>query len=187
MKIRAFLAVQTSPAVQAGAGGLIDNLAQRTDGVKWVAPEDLHITLKFFGDIPVEETHAISRAVSQAVEQFKSFEILVAGAGAFPDIGRPRTVWLGVTEGREQFISLASAIDERLADAGYPPERRQFHPHVTIGRVRGRQSDGTLADLLAELEQAYIGPSYVEELVLFSSTLERAGPIYSRVATIELP
>lgn len=186
MNIRAFLAVTISPAVQAGAASLIDKLAKRTSGVKWVAPENLHITIKFFGDIRVEATHAISRAASQVASQLDPFEIVVSGAGAFPDMNRARTVWLGVSQGREPFIELAQAIDEPLAELGYPPERRQFHPHLTIGRVRGRQTDGTLASLLEELHECHIGVSYVEEIVLLSSTLDRSGPTYSRLATIEL-
>jgi len=160
-------------------------LAEKTSGVRWVDPDNLHITLKFFGDIPVEATHEISKATQAAVADREPFEILVSGAGAFPDLERARTVWLGVTTGVSHFIDLATQIEDNMHDLGYPPERRRFHPHLTIGRVRGKQADGQLAELLGELEECFIGPSVVDEIVVFSSSLERGGPVYSRIATIE--
>jgi 2'-5' RNA ligase len=160
-------------------------LAERTSGVKWVEPENLHITLKFFSDIRVEETHEISRAVQKTIDEFDPFEIIMGGAGAFPNIEKPRAIWLGVTEGESQFREFFERLDDRLADLRYPPERRRFQPHLTIGRVRAKQEDGELTRLLAELDECYIGPSYIDEVVLFNSELERGEPVYTRIASLE--
>jgi 2'-5' RNA ligase len=185
LKLRAFLAVPVSGEVKSNAARLISKLAEKTSGVRWVEPENLHITLKFFGDIPVEATHEISKATQSAVAGIEPFEILVSGAGAFPDIERARTVWLGVAAGETQFVELATQIEEQMHELGYPPERRRFHPHLTLGRVRGKQVDGQLTKLLRELDECFIGPSLVDEIALLSSSLERSGPVYSRLATIE--
>lgn len=186
VRIRAFLAVEASPEVRREAARLTSRLAHVAKSVKWVEAENMHLTLKFFSEIAPEAVPTITRAVQHVALQCPLFEMEVHGAGAFPKIERPRTLWAGVREGAERLVELAGAIDEALEPLGYPRESRRFHAHLTMGRVRGRQQGGILAEELRSLSDHPLGRTMVSELVFFSSELQKSGPVYTRMATIRL-
>ncbi len=184
-KIRAFIACEMPEEIQAAAARLISKLLPLTDSVKWVEPANVHLTLAFLGEVSQNDAFEISRAAASACSQHQPFAIEVAGAGAFPATERPRTLWVGVSQGAEQLELLQVDIAAALADIGYPPERRRFHGHLTLGRVRGR-IDGRLPAAIQELSAESLGLASVDEAVLFSSQLSRQGPSYSRQATFPL-
>ena len=135
--IRTFIAVELSPRVLQRAGDLIARLSAAEAKINWVRPEQMHLTLKFLGDVPDTETPDICRVVSQVAAQFEPFEIICRGAGAFPNRERPRTLWIGIQDGAEELKALQAALDEALKkELGYAKEPRGFHPHLTIGRVK---------------------------------------------------
>lgn len=178
-KIRTFVAVELSPAVVAQAVRLAELLRLAEADVKWVESPNMHLTLKFLGDVREEDTADVCRVVTKAAAEFEPFDIAVGGAGAFPNARRPRTLWIGVTQGGKELISLQTAIERVLAKRGFPKEHRAFHPHLTIGRVR----DGSPA--MVELGQAIqdhadfaAGTSTVREVVVFASYLSSTGSTY---------
>lgn len=185
--LRSFLAVDLSPDVRGLCKSITKRLAKITDEVKWVANDQLHLTLKFFGNVRQDDLAAICKAVGGAAIEFEPFDFFCGGVGAFPRVDRPRTIWLGVREGIEELRKLHAAIDDGLADIGYPRENRQYTPHITLGRVEDNARD--LAPLIAELEKlagADGGVSDVSELTLYSSTLTRQGPSHSVIAHLPL-
>ena len=182
-KIRTFVAVETSPAVRGRAAELIDELRGAGAEVKWVEPQNLHVTLKFLGDVESGAIHQVCQAVEQAVADAAPFEFEVRGAGAFPDTRRPRTVWLGIGQGGHQIIALNERIEPPLKKLGFPKEARRFQPHLTIGRIRrGGPGVAELGKLIAEHEDLEIGRTHVGEAIVFSSQLGRSGPTYEALA-----
>jgi 2'-5' RNA ligase len=186
MKIRAFLAVESSSELRARTTILIRELASCPAAVKWVQPENLHLTLKFFGDVKERDVAEISSAAAQAVATLPSFNIECDRLGAFPNDGRPRTVWIGVRRGEEEMVALHDAIDNTLAKLGFARERRRFHPHITVGRVRGGTGLEQLGELIRQRAEYPLASLHVSEVVLMSSELRPAGPVYTALGRSRL-
>jgi 2'-5' RNA ligase len=178
-KLRTFLAVETSRQVRARAGELMAALQKAAAAVKWVTEENLHITLNFLGDVPAQNLPEVFAAVGQAAKRFAPFELEIRGAGAFPHLRRPQVIWLGAGEGQAAMVALQAQLAEALAALGFPKEDREYHPHLTLGRVRrfGREL-APLAQLLEQYAQFQAGRFRVSEVVVFSSRLTSQGPIY---------
>ena len=177
--IRTFVAVEINASVRARADAMMRQLAAVAAGIKWVEAHNLHFSLKFLGDVPLVETPKICKAVEAAAATIEPFELDVQGAGAFPHSGQPRTLWLGAGAGGEQLVALAEAIEAALKKLGYPPEGRPFQPHLTIGRVRqGDRVPAEFGKLIQEQAEKSFGQTTVDEVVVFSSRLDRAGPTY---------
>ena len=184
--LRTFVAVAVSDEVKRYAESLKDELMACLTGIHWTRRENLHLTLKFLGDVPETELAGVCRAVRAAVAEQDPLEIECAGLGAFPDKERPRTLWVGIRQGEEPFRMLQEQIDDRLTRYGFPPERRRFHGHLTIGRISRR--DGLTADQLEQVrgiierEQASEGIFMnVEQVITFSSFLESEGRVYQPI------
>jgi 2'-5' RNA ligase len=185
--VRTFVAVEIPPEVKNRASQLIGRLQAAPAKVKWVDPRHMHWTLKFLGDVDMLEIPDVCQAVARAVEPLAPFDVEAQGAGAFPDIRRPRTLWVGTGTGSEQMIELHDAIEAELAKLGYRAENRRFRPHLTIGRVRnspeGIEELGRLVQENADFES---GLSTVYEVVVFSSELGRDGPTHEPLSHAEL-
>jgi 2'-5' RNA ligase len=177
--VRTFVAVEIPGEVKSRAAQLIERLRVAQANVKWVAPEHMHWTLKFLGDVDMLEIPEVCRAVKRAAEPLRPFDVEARGAGAFPDLQNPRTIWVGVGEGGEAMIELHDALARELGQLGYREENRRFRPHLTIGRVRqspvGIDELGRLIEENAGFES---GMSTVYEVTVFASQLGREGPTY---------
>src|SRR6185436_14027923 len=112
--IRTFIAVEMSPRLLGRAGDLIDKLRVAAAEVNWVHPQQMHLTLKFLGDVRDTETPDICRVVNQVAASFEPFEITCRGAGAFPSLEQPRTLWIGIEDGADELMALAAAIEDAL-------------------------------------------------------------------------
>ena len=134
--LRTFIAAEISPEIRTSALRLIERLRTAPVKVTWTKPENLHYTIKFLGDVPAEKTADVCRAVQVAVGPFTPFEIVAAGAGAFPSHSHPRTIWLGMGEGAEPLELVYQAVERVLEPLGFPREHRKFTAHLTLGRVR---------------------------------------------------
>ena len=178
--IRTFVAVEVSHEVRDRTAELMESL--RASGVKvsWTKPHNLHLTLKFLGDTPEERLAEVGQAVAAAAAEMPALSLRLTGAGVFPDARRPQTLWVGVTEGREEICRLAAAIDEALHRRRFPKEKRPFQAHLTIGRVRGAApvERAELGRLLADQHDFDCGLTSVREVLIMSSQLSPAGPLY---------
>jgi 2'-5' RNA ligase len=207
---RTFIAVEITKPIRARAQELIDSLDGTLADVKWVETHNMHLTLKFLGEVHEREIFEVCQAVGRGAAEVEPFELEVCGAGAFPNATRPRTVWLGAKEGTEPMILLHDRIEAKLAELGYREEHRRFQVHLTIGRVRGGENGkrgpspygrraiaatesrseedgivelGELLQLQADFEA---GQMMVENVAVFSSTLTSDGPIYEKLGTLPL-
>lgn len=186
-RFRTFIAVEIHPDVRRAAADLAGQLSASRAGVKWVDADHMHLTLKFLGDVDVRDVAEVCRAVQAAAAGEAPFDFTVAGAGAFPTLDRPRTVWLGVTEGADRLIALQEQIDRALAKIGYPVETRAFRPHLTIGRVKHPSRElAELTALLRERADREAGPTHVDHVTVFSSDLAPEGPTYHVLAEAPL-
>jgi 2'-5' RNA ligase len=183
--LRLFVAVELPTSVRRALGELVRDLARCGADVKWVEEENFHITLKFLGEVDPARLPEVQAALVRATRGAKPFSFEAAGTGAFPSPARPRVLWVGVGRGAEELGSLAARVDGELARVGFAPEARAFSPHLTIGRVRSPRG---MSDLVDAMERACFPARevLVEEIVLFRSTLGRAGPVYTPVARYRL-
>jgi 2'-5' RNA ligase len=185
--VRTFVAVEIPLEVKEHARRLIEQLRNAPAKVKWVGPEAMHWTLKFLGDVDIVETPKICQAVARAVEPLAPFDVEARGAGAFPDLRRPRTVWIGMGQGTDAMVQMHDRIESELSQLGYRPEGRRFRPHLTIGRVRNSpQGIDELGRLIQQHADFETGLSTVYEVVVFSSELGPNGPTHEPLGHAEL-
>ncbi len=186
-KLRTFIAVEAPEPMRARAAALIRQLSDTEANVKWVAPPNLHWTMKFLGEVEDRDVPRICEAMAEGVGGIAPFDARACRVDAFPSADRPRTVWLGVEEGSEPFVGLHDALEGPLHKLGFRGEHRRFQPHMTLGRVRrSPRGIGQLGRKIAELASYDAGSMRVQEIVLFSSLLDRQGPAYHLLGRAEL-
>ncbi len=183
--IRAFIAVGIEPDMAQKISEAQSQLKQSLTGVRWVGIENLHLTLKFLGAIEENKIIPIMGALKEALRSIPRFSIIGRGIGVFPDMRRARVLWVGL-EG-ETLGSLAMAVEMALEPIGFEREKRDFSPHLTIGRWRS--FDGQSGRLKQEIERwknYSFGESRVEGAVFFQSILKPQGADYSPLGVIPL-
>jgi 2'-5' RNA ligase len=190
--IRCFVAVELDEAARGELSRVLGQLKRSDADVKWVSPNNLHLTLKFLGDVPADDMTRVIAALGQAVAgdtavpAAGAFEFELAGLGAFPSMSNPRVIWVGIDRGRDALASLASRVEAALGPLGFPAEGRGFSPHLTLGRCRSPRNQAELKAAMAALRD-YGGPRVrVERVTLFSSDLRPAGPVYTPLAALPL-
>ncbi|MBN79703.1 MAG: RNA 2',3'-cyclic phosphodiesterase [Planctomycetaceae bacterium] len=185
-KIRTFVAIATSSTIQKRATSLIERLRCSDANVNWVKPDNLHLTLKFVGDVPNTEVSHVCRAVGNAVGACGPFSVSYEGIGAFPNRERPKVIWIGVGQGSDRLVQLHAAVDNSLSELGFLPERRPYQPHLTVGRLRRPVPGPQLCELMEEYEDFSAGTVEVSELLVMASFLGRGGPTYDVMARFRL-
>jgi 2'-5' RNA ligase len=185
--MRTFIAVDLSPHVRSRVASFRDDLAEAVTGVKWVEPENLHVTLLFLGEVDDREVLAVCRRVSDVAAKHTSFAISVERFGCFPTPRRPRVLWVGIDEGADRLVGLHDEIETALAEqGGYRREERAYTPHITLGRVSGAGPGEALAPLLLKHAGWDGGSMPVTELHVLSSTLTHDGPEYAVLSRAKL-
>ena len=181
--IRAFLALDPPEEILREIGRVQERLKRLIHGdVRWVRPESIHLTLKFFGDIRDGEVETISTVAGRAAADVGPFELAIGGAGVFPDMKRPRVIWLGMNGDTERLTIFQNGLERALREIGFPGEERPFRPHLTLGRIRSPKGLGGLAEALKQAEKDADARFTVSGLCLFKSELTPQGAIYTRLA-----
>lgn len=153
--------------------------------MKLVEPENIHLTVKFLGDIEDSQVDEISRVIEGI--SFEPFEFKVEGVGVFPNLRRPTTIWAGITEGVGELVEVVGRVNEGLFRLGFEKDRRRFQPHLTIARIRGGENRDRLVEELVHLEDYEFGIVRVDRVSLKKSVLTRCGPIYSTLTESKPP
>ena len=186
--VRAFVAIRMSSRVEDQIAGAIDELARSSEGVKWVRRENLHVTLKFLGAaVKPRKLEPLAGALHDVANSTTEFDTLARGVGGFPNLDRPRVVWVGL-HGVEPgtLAALASRVEGAAAQCGFERERKRWTGHLTIGRVRDdRHLDGLRAAAGA-LRDREFGTSKIESLTLYRSHLGGEASRYEPLATFLL-
>ncbi len=184
--MRIFVAAPLAPALRDAIVGMRSRLNSAGSALRWVAPENLHFTLKFLGEVGEAGARRVADAARRVAEGRTRFEIVVAGLGAFPSARRPQVVWVGVGEGADHLIALARDLDRALHRLRFPPEQRPFQPHLTVARVRRAGPVPDLSGPVHDFERTVLGAQTVDALLVMESTLHPTGATYHPVETIRL-
>ncbi len=142
--------------------------------VRWARPEQMHLTLKFLGDVGGGQVEQVRAVVGQALAGLESFELRAERCGCFPPRGKARVVWCGVADSSGVLLSCARRLDEELATVGFAREERAYSPHLTLGRVREDSSNGKLRSAVEQVGVVSVVQG-VEKVVLMSSELRPKG------------
>ena len=184
--MRAFIAIELSPEIKDSLDQVQSHLKYSGANVKWVSPGDIHLTLKFIGDITEEICEKIRLALNKIGSSFKPFEIGIKGVGAFPNVNYPRVIWVGLDMGTVETKALSEKICEELLKLGFQKEPRPFAPHLTIGRVRSPENKDILKEKLISAQLPITKTHSVSSIVLFQSTLSTKGPVYTKLHEVRL-
>jgi len=187
-KMRAFVGIFLAPSLRAAVQSFCDELTaacpSAKTAIKWVEPENFHLTLKFLGNVPSATLPALTQALHEAASS--AFEISFGQADAFPSLLQPQTLWIGVQDGQQHLSALAERIQVQLDAIGFPKDARQFSAHLTIGRMRQGRTVSGLGKVVKALAPSFIGRQRVDSFALIESCLTPKGPIYTSRATIAL-
>jgi len=165
---------------------LIRELAASTADVRWVNPKNIHLTLKFLGNIRDEDIPRAAQIVDDSFRGISPFEIEVKGLGAFPSVSSPRIIWAGCQETGVNLEEIHKTLDKRFASLGVKREKRKFHSHITLGRARSKRNIEPLTRDIADWADLQIGTQIVDKVLLMESRLRPTGAVYSVVHTSPL-
>jgi RNA 2',3'-cyclic 3'-phosphodiesterase len=186
-RLRTFIAVAPDTFTHDRLVGLQQRLAEAGVPVKWVEPDNLHLTLLFLGEVHAREIPAICSAVEQVCRTAPPFAMTLAGAGAFPTPRRPRTLIVHVTEGADELRALHDALERPLLELGcYRREERAYTPHMTLGRVKATDDPAALSAAVQQFAKWQGGQTQVREVLVMSSELRADGPEYTVLARARL-
>lgn len=184
--IRAFLAIDLPASLRPVLSRAQEELKKSGADVKWVPPGNIHLTLKFFGNITEVQVEAIAQAATPIAAGQRPFSLMVTDAGAFPSPKNPRVVWLGLGGDIEIIRDFHRRLESAFAALGFPSEDRPFSPHLTLGRVKSPAGRAALTRCLVHLPPPEAATLQVSEIVLFRSNLSPQGATYLPLKIIPL-
>ena len=188
--IRAFIAIDLSPEIQNQLEDVVrkykDQLVKVP--VRWVAVNNIHLTLKFLGDVSLANLPLLTDMIATEVSGHHEFEISVGSSGAFPNMRQPRVIWVGV-EAPHELISIQNGIESTTARLGYAREERPFSPHLTLGRISRNatsQDVKAISQCLEKIRVGFLGATLVEKIHLYRSDLQPTGAVYTKIFSTTL-
>ncbi|MBL8889514.1 MAG: RNA 2',3'-cyclic phosphodiesterase [Planctomycetaceae bacterium] len=211
--VRSFICVEISGEIRRNLQRMQQRLGRSpafvsAEGVRWVAPDQLHLTLCFLGEIQWNQTHQVAQIATQVLQSQSRVTFSCEGLGAFPNLERPRVLWAGIREispGKKRspsaddvaaesmpecprFTWMAAALNQAFVEQRFYPDTKPWTPHVTLARFGGAKNERTisLAEEFESFEEHEFGLQAVHELKLMSSERSQAGPVYRPIATIPL-
>lgn len=187
--MRTFIAIELPKELKHLLARLQDQLKASCADVKWVAPLNIHLTLKFLGEIDDKKLDGVIRILEETAKERQPFYIRLSSVGAFPKIDFPRVIWVGIDKGDEETKHIAKVLEQKLAKIGISKETRPFSSHITIGRLRSSLNRERLAknlNILADNFDKQNVEFSVNKITLFKSTLTPQGPIYEVIEEANL-
>jgi 2'-5' RNA ligase len=178
MNLRCFIAVGIPESIKKGIGVLIDILKKHEVDVKWIIPENLHLTLKFLGGTPDDLISGIGKSLSAVVSSYAPFYIKIYSTGVFPSKKYPRVIWVGM-EDSEVLRKLHGDIEDEMSGLGYKKEGKDFRPHLTIGRVRSQKGMMNIINEIENFKDKDFGTITVDSIKLMKSELKPKGAEYT--------
>lgn len=183
-EIRAFLAIDLDDDLKPNINKVIKEFKKTNANIKYVDLANLHLTLKFFGDIDTEGIDLLSQKISGVVSQFEPFDIKIKGCGAFPNNNHIKVIWVGLEED-DILRDLHDKLDVEFKKLGFEADKK-FSSHLTIGRMKSAKNKNDVKSTIESLGDVEIGEMKVEKIILKKSTLKASGPIYEDINIFEL-
>lgn len=185
--IRAFIAIEMSPEIQRKLDGLCSQLKERLEGlpIRWVPVQNIHLTLKFLGNVSVANLEVLQKILDSEASEHYPFEVSVGELGAFPSTRRPRVAWVRV-QAPQELNELQHGVEQGASRLGYARNKRDFTPHLTLGRVSRNATTAEIRKIGEVLDQkrvGFLGAMRVKNVHLFKSELKPTGAVYTRIYT----
>ncbi len=185
--IRTFIAIKIPDDIQRKLSGIQDKLKQSGAHVSWVKPDNIHLTLKFLGNMEEQRIPDITACIEKSAASVKPFQLQVGYAGAFPNVRFPRVIWVGVTDDETNSLkTLQSGLSSCLGTLGFQEENERFQPHLTLGRVRSQKSRSSLLRAIESMVNIWVGQISVDIVYLVRSELRPTGAKYTDLARVIL-
>jgi 2'-5' RNA ligase len=183
--MRTFIALPLPEEIKNFLANIQDELKPLNLDAKWVEPQNIHLTLKFLGEIKEEKLPLIKKIMDDLCKDTENFKISLSYLGTFPPKGIPRVIWVGIEEGEKQTKDLAQKLEEKLKGIGIPKEKRPFSSHITLARLRSSKNTKSLIEKLNKQEK-FNKIFFAQKINLYKSTLTPQGPIYEEIYTSNL-
>ena len=185
-KIRSFIALDLPEDLRKGLQNLQDRVRKLTDCVRWVKPDNIHLTLKFLGAIEESQVEPIGRILENMTTGIAPFKLQVKGFGAFPNARNPKVIWMGMDDNQQRVVLFQEKLEETLAAIGFAPEKRTYSPHLTLGRVKESRGKREIEQLIEKYKDEDLGYFTAGSIVFYRSDLQPSGPVYSSLKSIQL-
>jgi len=183
--MRIFVAVTIPQSVKRALWKIVEPKRKEFPFLKWVEPENWHITLKFLGETEEELVEKVKKSLKNVVKPLSPFQVKFSSFGSFPSKGNIKVLWLGLGKGDEEMTSLAKKVEDEINSLGFPKEVRAFTPHLTLARARRKERRQLSLEELG-IKEARLTPFLVKEVVLMESKLRPEGPIYNKLEVFKL-
>ena len=181
---RAFIAIDLPESVKAFLSETQEALKLYGLRVKWVRPQNIHLTLKFLGDTASADIDKINAAMKLAAKNCPVVSLTAKGIGVFPNLSRPRVIWAGLNGQLETLAKLQQTLDAHLADSGFARDTRAFKSHLTLGRVKGKIASDRMKAAIDKLKKVESEPFEASRVILFKSELRPTGAVYTRMQAV---
>lgn len=182
--MRTFIGIGLPAKCRAALAAALSPLKAESPGISWTAERNLHLTMRFLGEIEAARVGELTTAMAEAARGIPPFPFAVEGPGGFPDLRAPRVLWVGIGEPLELVRKLHQNMEDALSDAGFSREGRAFHPHVTVGRVRRRLPPGWAAQFAGALSGKRFGVVPAGSYQLYESRLSPGGSVYTVLSDV---
>ncbi len=179
--IRTFIAIELPEKIISSIGNVQERMSSHGFKIRWVRQENIHLTLKFLGNIKETDIEKVKNVIFQSVGEYSQIPLKAKGVGVFPGIKRPRVIWIGISGRINPLFELQKKLEEDLEEIGFPKEGRSFKAHLTIGRVKNRMDPRKLGDTLKEFSGFESEEFVADRIILFKSDLKPAGAVYTKL------
>lgn len=187
--MRAFIAIELPQKIKESLEQLQNKLKIAAADLKWVRPENIHLTLKFLGEIDAQKQEEITKIIEAIADKTNPFSLSIRSLGAFSRMNFPRVIWVGLDKGAQEAEKICLALEEKISKLGIPKEERPFSAHITLGRVKSNLNREKLVQLLDNLRDYFKAGNTefrVERITFFKSTLTPKGPCYEILKAVNL-
>lgn len=182
-QIRCFVAIEIPETIQTLLTSAQEELRKYIHGASWVKRGNIHLTLKFLGDVAPNQISVIKNVIEQVTDTRSPFSMELGGIGAFPNLSRPRIIWAGVKTGADEVAAIAREIDVGLGRHGYERDKKSFRPHLTLARLKRRVNLKPLVDVFQHYDTINGARMIVKQIRLVQSNLRRSGAVYTPLET----
>jgi 2'-5' RNA ligase len=181
MTIRVFIAIEIDSEIKNKLSEYLSKLKRTGADVKWVSPENIHLTLKFIGHIEKETIVNLNKIINDAVFSIEPFSVSIGNIGAFPSLNKPRVVFVCAQERGNNLPRIYEKLDKGAEQLGIKKESKKYVGHITLGRVKSQKNISKLKNVLDSGTECYFGCEKVTSLSLIQSKLTPTGPLYTRL------
>ncbi len=177
--LRLFIAIELSAQQRKEVASLQNTTRHKLKGVRWVRPEQLHLTLKFLGDTNIDHINKIKLSMDESAASFSHFQVKYGACGVFPSVRKARVIWISLKEGKIEIENLFQALDQALTSKGFKQETRRYQPHLTIGRITRSLPEDAIEQFLSDHQSFESSHHTTAELILFESRLTEKSAIHT--------